>query len=168
MSIRLHLRNHARSTDLTTEHELYKDLERRANVYSHSHNLDQNTWIYINPLRAKFFRFTFYVIPPHWYDTGGWNPSSNKTKIYPFYIVNIIVAGVLATKGARTSATDIGLVKLGPRTLRVKYTQWGFHPQKLLCFQFATMLILMQMKLKLRCNGHYMMITFTDKNTQNL
>ena len=30
----------------------------------------------INPLRAKFFQsehkhvFTFYVIPPHWYDTG--------------------------------------------------------------------------------------------------
>ena len=23
--------------------------------------------------------FTFYVIPPYWHDTGGWNPSSSKT-----------------------------------------------------------------------------------------
>ena len=43
----------------------------------------------LNPLRAKFLRgntkhiFTFYVIPPHGYDTGGWNPSSNKTRTYP-------------------------------------------------------------------------------------
>ena len=62
----------------------------------------------INSLRAKLFRgnikhiFTFHVIPLHWYDTGDWNPSSNKTRTYPFYIVNIIAAGVLATQGART------------------------------------------------------------------
>ena len=36
---------------------------------------------YLNPLRAKFPEgtkklFTFYVIPPHWYDPGGCNPSS--------------------------------------------------------------------------------------------
>ena len=67
----------------------------------------------VNPLRAKFFRgyikhiFTFYVIPPHWYDTGGWNTSSNKTRTCPFYIVNIMAAGVLATQGARTSAVMI-------------------------------------------------------------
>ena len=67
----------------------------------------------INPLRAKFFRgnikhiFTFYVIPPHWYDTGGWNPSSNKTRTYLFYIGSIMAAGVLATQGARTSAAMI-------------------------------------------------------------
>ena len=66
--------------------------------------------LHFNPLRAKFFRgnikhiFTFYVIPPHGYDTGGWNPSSNKTSTYPFYIVNIMAAGVLATQGTRTSA----------------------------------------------------------------
>ena len=71
----------------------------------------------INPLRAKFFRwnirhiFTFHVIPLHWYDTGGWNPSSNKTMTYPFYRVNIMAAGVLATQGARTSAAMI-LTKL--------------------------------------------------------
>ena len=52
----------------------------------------------VNPLRAKFFRgnikhiFTFHVIPLYWYDTGGWNPSSNKTRTYPFYIVNIMAA----------------------------------------------------------------------------
>ena len=68
---------------------------------------------YINSLHAKFFRgninhiFTFHVIPPHWYDTGGWNPSSNKTRTYPFYIVNIMAAGVLATQGARTLAAMI-------------------------------------------------------------
>ena len=64
----------------------------------------------VNHLRAKLFRgnikhiFTFYVIPPHWYDTGGWNPSSHKTRTNPFYIVNIMATGVLATQGARTSA----------------------------------------------------------------
>ena len=44
----------------------------------------------INPLRAKFFRgnmkhiFTFYIIPPYWYDRDCWNSYSNKTKTYPF------------------------------------------------------------------------------------
>ena len=63
---------------------------------------------FINSLRAKLFRgnikhiFTFHVIPLHWYDTGDWNHSSNKTRTYPFYVVNIIAAGVLATQGART------------------------------------------------------------------
>ena len=67
----------------------------------------------LNPLHAKFFRghikhiFTFHVIPLHWFNTGGWNPSSNKTRTYPFYIANIMAAGVLATQGARTSAAMI-------------------------------------------------------------
>ena len=66
-----------------------------------------------NPLHAKSFRgnikhiFSFHVIPLLWYDTGGWNPSSNKTMTYPFYIVNIIAPGGLATQGARTSAAMI-------------------------------------------------------------
>ena len=66
-----------------------------------------------NLLRANFFRgnlkhiFIFYVIPPHLYDTGGWNLSSTKTRTCPFYIVNIMAAGVLATQGARTSAAMI-------------------------------------------------------------
>ena len=57
----------------------------------------------INPLGAKFFRgsikhiFTFYVIPPHWYDIGTSNPSSSKRRTYVFYIVNIMAADVLAT-----------------------------------------------------------------------
>ena len=41
--------------------------------------------------------FTFCVISPHWYDEGSWNPSSNKTRTYLFYIVNIMAADVLAT-----------------------------------------------------------------------
>ena len=67
----------------------------------------------VKPLRAKFLRenikhiFTFHVIPLHWYDTGGWNPSSNKTRTYPFYIVNIMAAGVLATQGAGASGAMI-------------------------------------------------------------
>ena len=56
---------------------------------------------HLNPLRARFFRgnikhiFIFYVIPPHWYDTSGWDLSSDKTRTYPFYIVNIIAADVI-------------------------------------------------------------------------
>ena len=63
---------------------------------------------YVNPfLHAKCFRgnlkhiFTVHVIPPHWYDTGGWNPSSNKTRTNTFHIVNIMAAGVLAMQGGR-------------------------------------------------------------------
>ena len=60
-----------------------------------------------NPLRAKCLQreqkhiFTFYVIPPHWHETGSWNPSSSKTRTYLFYIVNIMGADVLGTQGAR-------------------------------------------------------------------
>ena len=57
---------------------------------------------WVNPLCAKFFQrehkhiFTFCVISPHWYHAGSWNPSSNKTRTYLFYIVNIMAADVLA------------------------------------------------------------------------
>ena len=51
--------------------------------------------------------FTFCVIQPHWCDTVSWNPSSNKTRIYLLYTVSIMAADVLATQGARTSATMI-------------------------------------------------------------
>ena len=75
-----------------------------------------------NPLHARFFRgsikhiFTFHVILPHWYDTGGWNPSSNKTRTYPFYIVNIM--GSLRHQDI--SSYDIDIVKPRcPRILRV-------------------------------------------------
>ena len=68
--------------------------------------------IFLNLLRAKFFRgtkhiFTFYVIPLYLFGTGSWNPSSSKTRTYLFYIVNIIAADVLVTKGAMASATMI-------------------------------------------------------------
>ena len=36
-----------------------------------------------------------YIIPPHWHDTGGWNPSSCKKTTYLFHKVNIMY--VLAT-----------------------------------------------------------------------
>ena len=48
-----------------------------------------------------------YLIPPHWHDTGSWNPSSCKTRTYLFYIVNIMAADDLSTQGARASATMI-------------------------------------------------------------
>ena len=35
---------------------------------------------------------------PHWHDQGSWNPSSSKTGAYLFYLVNIMVADVLATQ----------------------------------------------------------------------
>ena len=48
----------------------------------------------------------FLHIPPHWHDTGSWNPFS-KTKNCLFYMVNIMGDAVLATQGARASATMI-------------------------------------------------------------
>ena len=47
----------------------------------------------------------FYVIYPHWHCTGCWDSPSSKTRTYLFYIVNIMVADVLAMEGARASAT---------------------------------------------------------------
>ena len=82
----------------------------------------------LNPLCAKFFRwnkkhiFTFYDIPPHWHDSGSWNPSSSKTRIYLFYIVNIMGADVLA-RSLDFSNHDIYYVKpfwFSPHMLRVK------------------------------------------------
>ena len=51
--------------------------------------------------------FTFYFISSHWYDTSSWNSSSRNTGTYSFYIVKIMAADVLATQGARASATLI-------------------------------------------------------------
>ena len=87
---------------------------------------------WVNPLHAKFFRgniniyFTFYVIPPHWYDTGSWNPSSSNTRTYLSYIVNIMAADVLVTQGARASATMIltMLIRIN------KYTAYFFFRSK--------------------------------------
>ena len=65
-----------------------------------------------NYLHAKFRRrninmYLYFVIPPHWHAIDSWNSSSYKTRTYIFYIVNIMVANVLATQGARASATMI-------------------------------------------------------------
>ena len=43
--------------------------------------------------------FTISIIPPHWHDTGSWNPSSCKTKSCLFHIANIMAADDLATQG---------------------------------------------------------------------
>ena len=48
-----------------------------------------------------------YIILPHWHDNRSWNPFSYKTRTCLFYIVNITGDDVLATQGARTSATMI-------------------------------------------------------------
>ena len=51
--------------------------------------------------------FIMYIILPQWHNAGRWNFSSSKTRTYLFYITNIIGADVLATQGARASATTI-------------------------------------------------------------
>ena len=66
----------------------------------------------VSPLRAKFYGkhknvSKTYIIPQHWHTTSSWSPSSCKTRTCIFYIVNIIVADVQATQGARASATMI-------------------------------------------------------------
>ena len=48
---------------------------------------------------------TFYEIPPHCHDTGIWNPSSSRARTYLFYIVNIMVADIVTTQGARAPAS---------------------------------------------------------------
>ena len=57
------------------------------------HTLTGKLWgVFYNPLQAKFFSgnkkhiFTFYVIPPYWYDTRSWNPSSSKRRTYQLSI----------------------------------------------------------------------------------
>ena len=77
-----------------------------------THLEKQYIYIYFNPPLANFFRgnkniYLHFVIPPHRHDTGSWNPSSSKLRTYQFYIVNIMGADVLATQGARASATMI-------------------------------------------------------------
>ena len=66
----------------------------------------------VNPLHTNFFignKTYIYILchSPHWHDTGSWNPFSSKTRTYLFYIVNIMVADVLATQGARASVTMV-------------------------------------------------------------
>ena len=58
------------------------------------------------PMEQKHNIFIFYVIPPHWSDTGCWNLSSSKTITYLFYLANTMCVGFLAT-WARVTATMI-------------------------------------------------------------
>ena len=93
----------------------------------------------------------FYVISPHWHDTGSLNPSLNKTRTYLFHKVNIIGAEVPARQGVRASTTMIitGTVELdyfSPCMLRVNCfpPEWlhenAIQPVALLCvynYQYA-------------------------------
>ena len=69
--------------------------------------------------------FIFYVTPPHWHVTVSWNPSSCKTRIYSFYIVNIMGSDVLATQGDKASAAMI--LPLLNRVTSVP-ARWGLTP----------------------------------------
>ena len=60
--------------------------------------------------REQNHLFTLYVIFSYWHGTG-WNSSSSKTRKYLFCMVNIMGADVLATQGARASATTIFTMK---------------------------------------------------------
>ena len=91
-------------------------------------NSSNTSWKSIKPSACSIFHrkykniSTIYIIPPHWHDTGSWNLSSCKKITYLFFMVNIIIAGVLATQGARASATMILICWteiIRPRTLRV-------------------------------------------------
>ena len=70
------------------------------------------SWM-VNALPRKHEQFYWIcteienVIPPHSEHTGSWNSSSSKTRTCLFYIINIMAADVLATQGARASATMI-------------------------------------------------------------
>ena len=64
-----------------------------------------NSWgitLYIHHEIYTQGRHLIYVIPPHWYDTVSWNPSSCKTRTYLFYIVNITASA--KTRTTRTHA----------------------------------------------------------------
>ena len=52
-------------------------------------------------------KFEFYVISPYWHETGSWISTLRKIRRCLFYMVNIMGADVLATQGARVSATMI-------------------------------------------------------------
>ena len=86
-------------------------------------------FVQLNPLHAKCCRgsihmyFHFYVIPPHWYDTGSWNPSSWKPRTCLFSVVNIMgvdVIGDARSQDISGPVSDIGKPGwFGPRTWRV-------------------------------------------------
>ena len=44
-------------------------------------------------------KHVFYIIDPHWHDTGSWSLSSYKTRTYLCYIVNAMATDGLATPG---------------------------------------------------------------------
>ena len=73
-----------------------------------SHDTNYKSTLYVLSFSEEHKHdLTFYVIPPHWFDTGSWNPSSCKARTYVLYLVNIMAADDLAMQGARASETMI-------------------------------------------------------------
>ena len=58
-------------------------------------------YLYVLNLSEGADILTFYVIPPHWYDTGNWNPSPSKIRTYLFYIVSIMADLALIAQKVR-------------------------------------------------------------------
>ena len=79
---------------LCCEEGLWTGMHDGAVYWGKNHTL---TLYMLNFQRKHKHIFTFCVISPHWYDAGSWNPSSNKTRTYLFYIINIMAADVRAT-----------------------------------------------------------------------
>ena len=65
--------------------------------------------LYVVHFAAESYKhsFTISILPPHWYHTAGWDPSSCKTAASPAYIINIMAADGLATQGTRASVAMI-------------------------------------------------------------
>ena len=53
------------------------------------------------------YKFTFDIIPTHLQGTSSWNLFPCKTRNYPFYIVNVMGADVLALQRIGASAAMI-------------------------------------------------------------
>ena len=76
-----------------------------------------------------------HIIPPPWYATVIWNPSSCKTRTYLFYIVSIMGADVL-DRSQGISNHDNGYVEeelFGPRMSRVKNCLTGTALERVDC-----------------------------------
>ena len=71
--------------------------------------LIEPTLYVLNWSKGKKHIFTFYIIPPHWHDTGSWNPTPSKTRtdLYLFHIVNIMGADDLRVRSMCVSCKII-------------------------------------------------------------
>ena len=80
-----------------------------AEMYGYSGILSLNTLTrYMLFFQKKYKRiYTIYIIPARWHERGNWDPSSCRTRTCLCYTFNIMGADVLATQGARVSASMI-------------------------------------------------------------